>query len=188
MIIKTPEKSTIFACIISEVHAANSNYFSIIFREKHGFKLQLKESLRLCNEPILKKKIRLLVSLGNHCAHKMKFSIKNFFSTCYQIRGCLRIWSHLLKKFLMENFIFCAVAFSIGICITMMFRINVFGVTILLHCVKSVLIRSFFWSVFSCIRTSKNSEFGHFSHSVIYVITYSPITHFNLSVLQYNSF
>ena len=32
----------------------------------------------------------------------MKFSIKNFFSK-------LRIWSHLLKKFLMENFIFCAV-------------------------------------------------------------------------------
>ena len=44
------------------------------------------------------------------------------------------------------------------------------------HCVKSVQIRSFFWSVFSCtrtkhgdqseyrkIRTRKNSKFGHFS-------------------------
>ena len=33
------------------------------------------------------------------------------------------------------------------------------------HCVKSVQFRSFFWSVFSRIWTSKNSVFGHFSHS-----------------------
>ena len=39
----------------------------------------------------------------------MKFSIKGFFSKCDQIRGFLRIWSHLLKKSLMEKFIFCAV-------------------------------------------------------------------------------
>ena len=38
----------------------------------------------------------------------MKFSIKNFFSKCDQIRKKLRIWSLLLKKSLMENFIFCA--------------------------------------------------------------------------------
>ena len=37
----------------------------------------------------------------------MKFSIKDFFSKCDQIRRKLRIWSHLLKKSLMENFIFC---------------------------------------------------------------------------------
>ena len=35
---------------------------------------------------------------------KMKFSIKEFFSKCDQIRRKLRIWSHLLKKSLMENF------------------------------------------------------------------------------------
>ena len=44
------------------------------------------------------------------------------------------------------------------------------------HCVKSVQIRSFFWSVFSRIhriqskygkiRTRKNSVFGHFSHNI----------------------
>ena len=39
----------------------------------------------------------------------MKFSIKDFFSKYDQIRRKLRIWSHLLKKSLMENFIFCAV-------------------------------------------------------------------------------
>ena len=38
----------------------------------------------------------------------MKFSIKNFFSKCDQIRSFLRICSHLLKKFLMENFNFFA--------------------------------------------------------------------------------
>ena len=38
----------------------------------------------------------------------MKFSIQDFFSKCDQIR----IWSHLLKKSWMENFIFCAVFFK----------------------------------------------------------------------------
>ena len=43
-----------------------------------------------------------------HCftAQKMKFSIKDFFSKCDQIRRFLQIRSHLLKKSLMENFIF----------------------------------------------------------------------------------
>ena len=41
-------------------------------------------------------------------AQKMKFSIKNFFCKCDQIRSFLKIWSHLLKKSLMNNFIFCA--------------------------------------------------------------------------------
>ena len=39
-------------------------------------------------------------------AQKMKFSIEDFFSKCDQIRRKLRIWSHLLKKPLIENFIF----------------------------------------------------------------------------------
>ena len=41
-------------------------------------------------------------------AQKMKFSIKGFFGKCDQICSFMRIWSHLLKKSLMENFIFCA--------------------------------------------------------------------------------
>ena len=41
----------------------------------------------------------------------MNFSIEDFFSKCDQIRILLRIWSHLLKKSLMENFIFCAVIY-----------------------------------------------------------------------------
>ena len=42
-------------------------------------------------------------------AQKMKFSIKGFFSKFYQIRSFLRIWSHLLKKSLLENFFFYVV-------------------------------------------------------------------------------
>ena len=41
---------------------------------------------------------------------KMKFSIRDFFSKCDQICKKVRIWSHLLKKSSMENFIFCAVS------------------------------------------------------------------------------
>ena len=48
----------------------------------------------------------------------------------------------------------------------------IFVIFCLLHCVKSVQIWSFFWSLFSCIQaeyrkiwTRKNTVFGHFSHS-----------------------
>ena len=55
----------------------------------------------------------------------MKFSIKDFFSKCDQIRSffrsSLRIWSHLLEKSLMENFIFCAVPLKTGIRLGMQF-------------------------------------------------------------------
>ena len=42
-------------------------------------------------------------------AQKMKISIDDFFSKCDQIRSFLGIWLYLLKRSLMENFIFCAV-------------------------------------------------------------------------------
>ena len=44
-----------------------------------------------------------------YTAPKMKFFITDFFSKCDQIRRKPRIWAPLLKKFLMKNFIFCAV-------------------------------------------------------------------------------
>ena len=45
----------------------------------------------------------------HNTTQKMKFFIKDFFIKCHQIRRKLRIWSHLQKKSLMENFIFCVV-------------------------------------------------------------------------------
>ena len=44
---------------------------------------------------------------------KMKFPIKEFFSKCDQIRSFLRIWSHLLKKSLIEKFIILCIKFQI---------------------------------------------------------------------------
>ena len=51
-----------------------------------------------------------IVDVVFYTAQEMKFSIKDFFSKRDQIRSFLRIWSHSLKKSLMENFIFCAVS------------------------------------------------------------------------------
>ena len=48
-------------------------------------------------------------------AQKMKFPIKDFFSKYDQIRNFLRIWSHLLKRSLMENFIFRAVLLMLNV-------------------------------------------------------------------------
>ena len=49
-------------------------------------------------------------------SQKMKFFIKDLFSKCDQIRSFLRIWSHLLKKSLMENFIFfCSVFYHYSV-------------------------------------------------------------------------
>ena len=56
--------------------------------------------------------------LTTNTAQKMKFSIKDFFSKCNQTRRKLRIWSHLLKKSLMENFILYAVKFCISALLT----------------------------------------------------------------------
>ena len=42
-------------------------------------------------------------------AQKIKFPIKDFFSKCDQIHSFLRMWRHLPKKSLTENFISCAV-------------------------------------------------------------------------------
>ena len=51
------------------------------------------------NESLNKKKLLTL--------HKrLKFSVKAFLSKCGQIRSFLPIWSHLLRKSLVENFIF----------------------------------------------------------------------------------
>ena len=64
-----------------------ANFFQINFRKNHKTRGQN----------------NLLIS------QKMKFSIKYFFSKCDQICRNLRIWSHLLTKSSMENFVFRAV-------------------------------------------------------------------------------
>ena len=58
-------------------------------------------------------------------AQKMKFSIKDFFSKCDQIRRKLRIWSHSLKKSLMETSYFMQ-------CIYQQWNVSRFGLILFL--------------------------------------------------------
>ena len=51
----------------------------------------------------------LFAKITAYAAQKVKFSIKDFFCKCGQICSLLRIWPHLLKKSLFENFILCSV-------------------------------------------------------------------------------
>ena len=60
--------------------------------------------------------LKSMVCIAMNTAQKMKFSIKDFFSKCDQIRSKLRICSHLLKKSVIENFIFCAVEYKDSCC------------------------------------------------------------------------
>ena len=48
--------------------------------------------------------------ISSYTAQKINFFIKDFFRKCDRK---LRIWSHLLKKSLIENSIFCAVLYFI---------------------------------------------------------------------------
>ena len=57
------------------------------------------------------------LSLVKVTAQKMNFSIKDSFSKCDQIHRKLRIWSHLLKKSLMENVFFYKVSFNFIPCV-----------------------------------------------------------------------
>ena len=57
----------------------------------------------MCNVPKLLK----------NTAQTMKFFIADFFSKCDQILTKLPVWSHLLKKSVTENFVFCAVKANI---------------------------------------------------------------------------
>ena len=58
--------------------------------------------------------VHLVLFSANYTAQKRKFSFKDFYGNCEKILNFLRICSHLLKKFLTKNFIFCAVLESFG--------------------------------------------------------------------------
>ena len=55
--------------------------------------------------------------------------------------------------------------YTCSICILIYLRLHYTQISNKHHCVKSVLIRIFFWFVFPCIRARKNSVFGHFPRS-----------------------
>ena len=71
-------------------------------------KFDFRQSFRILNAHMSFEVTKIFIILS-FTAQKMKFSTKNFFSKCAQIRKKLRIWLHLLNKSLMEKFIFCTV-------------------------------------------------------------------------------
>ena len=75
----------------------------------------MKEKVKIIKMVIMSL-LRVMVTITT--AQKMKISIKDLLSKYGQIHSFLRIWSHLLKKSLMENFIFCALHDNRS-CITM---------------------------------------------------------------------
>ena len=83
----------------------------IPYEEKHYLLYQLK--CRENNGKCIGKTERCMISRMNkydprHYIKKL-ISYREFFSKCDQICRKLQIWSHLLKKSLRENFLFCAV-------------------------------------------------------------------------------
>ena len=110
--IKKQTLAQMFSCKFSEF------FHNIIFIEPFGHLLH-NHSFCLLSHPELspfQKRchkyfpdvyfLGLICRLGTSTVQKMKFSIKEFFSKCDELLRNLRIWPHLLKKSLMENFIF----------------------------------------------------------------------------------
>ena len=92
-------KSLIYECDVYLMHYGNFNAEPTIIRRV------LKVFCKIIVAAILTINQKMLTK----AAQKIKFSIKDFFSKCEQIHSFLWIWSHLLKKSFMENFIFYAV-------------------------------------------------------------------------------
>ena len=66
-----------------------------------------KSTIQPCVE-LIRGCVGTAVAMGLYALHKkVKFSFKDFFSKCDQIRSFVRVGSRLLKKSLMKNFIFC---------------------------------------------------------------------------------
>ena len=62
---------------------------------------------------------------NTHCTKKWSFPLR-ISSVIDQIRGKLRNWSHLLKKSLMENFIFCAMTLKqfVNFCLVFAWKVE----------------------------------------------------------------
>ena len=115
----------------------------------------------------------------------MKFSSKDIFSKCYQIRRKLRIWSHLLKKFLIENLISCAVLMSRNSGLLKTFFLLLLSSSSKIHICrrqKSVLLTSN--ELLLMLTKTKN----HFNQKIVNVMTYKVHTHRRTHMYIYHCF
>ena len=87
-----------------------------------------------------------------------------------------RIKCHIVKCKTSSLIAFTELKDAIRVCQIIYFIVYVYGYfpitkqtshILSSHCVKSVPIRSFFWSEWRIIRTRENSVFGHFSYNVL---------------------
>ena len=103
-------RDTKFRGSCSEVFLKRCPENLVVMRGKHLWRrFFVKSALLYACFSVNFTKLSELLFCGKSTAQKMKFSITDFSSKCNQIRSFMGIWSHLLKKFVMENFIFCAV-------------------------------------------------------------------------------
>ena len=86
----------------------NENIYIYIFNAARIFYRKLLKQIERCCSFSAKNMYVCFYRCVLVTAQKMKFSIKDFFSKCDQIRRKLRIWSYLVKKSLMKNFILSA--------------------------------------------------------------------------------
>ena len=102
-------------------------------------------------------------------AQKMKFYIKDFFSIFDQIRSFQQIWSHLLKKYLMKNFTFCAVNVpdlitlesSLKVCLP---SVKLKNPSLIIDLLKMAAIYGILYSAFSYVRKSLYDLVDFFSN------------------------
>ena len=103
---------------------------------------------------------------------EMKFSIKDFFSKCDQVCR-MRIWSHFMKKFLIENFIFCAVLLAISAKVSLYLFDSVLNKP--LHCHPHSLLSSTFHETFR--KTSRKAQGMSVRKTPFSKVTTNPQVH-----------
>ena len=114
----------------------------------------------------------------------MKFFIKDFFSKCDQIHSFLQIWSHFLKKSLMENFIFL----SSDSCSRQRAGFFAFCTVIVSRCIATIGKAFLLWllTVTSTETKGLPLKMGLPRLGVYYVCFYSPLTRRVFCILQMN--
>ena len=123
VVLKHWHPTRISACQIHHLrHAHGLWHRPMLLHNLYGCVMWTYSSLHMHPKPSLSYQKRLIIlfekekqnlKMNTHCTNK--FFIKVFFSKCEQIRRKMGIWPHLLKKSLLESFIFCTVTYLLNV-------------------------------------------------------------------------